>query len=452
MGRLRDNYTFLTQAPVHRVILTMAFPTVISMLVTSLYNLADTFFVSQINTQCTAAVGIVFCVVSVVQAIGFFFGHGSGNYISRMLGARKRLEAQIMATTGLVSSLSVGLLLLLAGHMFLQEIVQLLGSTPTIQPYAESYLGILLVGAPLMTGTLTLNNQMRFQGNASYSMIGILAGTLLNVVLDPLFIFVLHWGIEGAAWATVISQMCSFVMLLTLSRKNGGLGISLRRFVPSPSLFREIIMGGTPSLLRQGLSAISVASLNVAAAVYGDAAIAGMSIVGRCCFFVFAVIIGFGQGFQPLCGFCYGARLYGRVKEGFVYCAKLGTCFLAVCSVFGFMFAESIITMFRNDLEVVQVGAAALRWQMVTFVLLPTIGLSNMMLQTIRKPWQANLAAASRSGLFFIPLIWLLPQYLGLAGVEMCQALADICSFALCLPLALRAFREMQKNDMVHSL
>lgn len=452
MGRLRDNYTFLTQAPVHRVILTMAFPTVISMLVTSLYNLADTFFVSQINTQCTAAVGIVFCVVSVVQAIGFFFGHGSGNYISRMLGARKRLEAQIMATTGLVSSLSVGLLLLLAGHMFLQEIVQLLGSTPTIQPYAESYLGILLVGAPLMTGTLTLNNQMRFQGNASYSMIGILAGTLLNVVLDPLFIFVLHWGIEGAAWATVISQMCSFVMLLTLSRKNGGLGISLRRFVPSPSLFREIIMGGTPSLLRQGLSAISVASLNVAAAVYGDAAIAGMSIVGRCCFFVFAVIIGFGQGFQPLCGFCYGARLYGRVKEGFVYCAKLGTCFLAVCSVLGFMFAESIITMFRNDLEVVQVGAAALRWQMVTFVLLPTIGLSNMMLQTIRKPWQANLAAASRSGLFFIPLIWLLPQYLGLAGVEMCQALADICSFALCLPLALRAFREMQKNDMVHSL
>lgn len=452
MGRLRDNYTFLTQAPVHRVILTMAFPTVISMLVTSLYNLADTFFVSQINTQCTAAVGIVFCVVSVVQAIGFFFGHGSGNYISRMLGARKRLEAQIMATTGLVSSLSVGLLLLLAGHMFLQEIVQLLGSTPTIQPYAESYLGILLVGAPLMTGTLTLNNQMRFQGNASYSMIGILAGTLLNVVLDPLFIFVLHWGIEGAAWATVISQMCSFVMLLTLSRKNGGLGISLRRFVPSPSLFHEIIMGGTPSLLRQGLSAISVASLNVAAAVYGDAAIAGMSIVGRCCFFVFAVIIGFGQGFQPLCGFCYGARLYGRVKEGFVYCAKLGTCFLAVCSVFGFMFAESIITMFRNDLEVVQVGAAALRWQMVTFVLLPTIGLSNMMLQTIRKPWQANLAAASRSGLFFIPLIWLLPQYLGLAGVEMCQALADICSFALCLPLALRAFREMQKNDMIHSL
>ncbi len=452
MGRLRDNYTFLTQAPVHRVILTMAFPTVISMLVTSLYNLADTFFVSQINTQCTAAVGIVFCVVSVVQAIGFFFGHGSGNYISRMLGARKRLEAQIMATTGLVSSLSVGLLLLLAGHMFLQEIVQLLGSTPTIQPYAESYLGILLVGAPFMTGTLTLNNQMRFQGNASYSMIGILAGTLLNVVLDPLFIFVLHWGIEGAAWATVISQICSFVMLLTLSRKNGGLGISLRRFVPSPSLFREIIMGGTPSLLRQGLSAISVASLNVAAAVYGDAAIAGMSIVGRCCFFVFAVIIGFGQGFQPLCGFCYGARLYGRVKEGFVYCAKLGTCFLAVCSVFGFMFAESIITMFRNDLEVVQVGAAALRWQMVTFVLLPTIGLSNMMLQTIRKTWQANLAAASRSGLFFIPLIGLLPQYLGLAGVEMCQALADICSFALCLPLALRAFREMQKNDLIHSL
>lgn len=448
----RDNYKFLTQAPVHRVILTMAVPTIISMLVTSFYNMADTFFVSKINTQCTAAVGIVFSVMSVVQAIGFFFGHGSGNYISRKLGARQVDDARTMSATGFCYSLSFGILLAVLGHVFIEQIAVLLGSTPTILPYTKRYLGIVLLGAPFMTASLTMNNQMRFQGNAAFAMYGIITGAVVNVMLDPLLIFVFNMGISGAAWATVISQSCSFFILLYMTRKNGGIRINVRNYSPRLSYVKEIIFGGTPSLSRQGLAAFSTIALNVAAGAYGDAAIAGMSIVTRFCFFIFAIIIGLGQGFQPLCGFCYGAKLYARVKEGFFYCIKIGTIFLAICAVIGFSFSDEIIALFRDDLEVVSVGSAALRWQMLTFVLLPTIGLTNMFLQTIRKPIRANIAAMARSGLFFIPLVYILPIYWGLLGVEMCQAVSDICSFAVCAPLAWSAFAEMRREALSNNI
>ncbi len=442
----RDNFTFLTQAPVHRVVLTMAVPTILSMLVTSFYNMADTYFVSKINTQCTAAVGVVFSMMSAIQATGFFFGHGSGNYISRKLGARETSDARAMAATGFVYSFLFGALIALIGHLFLTKMAIWLGSTPTILPYTKEYLGTVLLGTPFMTTSLTLNNQMRLQGNAAYAMYGIFTGAVLNVLLDPLLIFVLNMGISGAAWATVISQMCSFGILLYMTRKNGGIRIQLRHFSPRLSLVKEIIFGGTPSLSRQGLAAFSTVALNVAAGAYGDAAIAGMSIVTRFCFFIFAIIIGLGQGFQPLCGFCYGAKLYARVKEGYLFCIRLGSAFLFCCAVLGTIFSEQIVSFFRHDPEVVAVGVSALRWQMLTFILLPTIGLTNMLMQTTRKPIRANIAAAARSGLFFIPLVLILPHFFGLQGVEMCQAVSDVCSFAVCVPIAMSAFREMRED------
>lgn len=441
----RDNFTFLTQAPVHRVVLTMAVPTTLSMLVTSFYNMADTYFVSKINTQCTAAVGVVFSVMSAIQAVGFFFGHGSGNYISRKLGARETSDARAMAATGFVYSFSLGAIIALAGHLLLTKAALWLGSTPTILPYTKEYLGTVLLGTPFMTASLTLNNQMRLQGNAAYAMYGIFTGAALNVLLDPLFIFAFGMGIGGAAWATVVSQVCSFLILLYMTRKNGGIRIRLSQFSPRLSLVKEIIFGGTPSLSRQGLAAFSTVALNVAAGAYGDAAIAGMSIVTRFCFFIFAIIIGLGQGFQPLCGFCYGAKLYARVKEGYLFCIRMGTVFLSCCAVVGTVFSAQIVSFFRHDPEVVAVGVNALRWQMLTFILLPTIGLTNMLMQTIRKPIRANIVAAARSGLFFIPLILTLPHFLGLRGVEMCQAVSDVCSFAVCVPIAMSAFREMNQ-------
>ena len=443
MDKRQDNFVFLTQAPVHKVVLTMAVPTIISMLVTNLYNMADTIFVGKINTQCTAAVGISFSVMAIIQAIGFFFGHGSGNYISRKLGAREWGPARKMAATGFFYSVCFGCVITLCGLLFLTPISLLLGSTPTILPYTERYLGIVLLGAPFMTGALTLNNQMRFQGNALFAMYGILAGALLNIALDPLLIFGLGMGIEGAAVATLVSQTGSFVLLYVMSRRGQNIRINLRKITFSTTFMKEIFMGGTPSLSRQGLGSIATILLNVAAGAYGDAAIAGMSIVNRISFFVYSAVIGLGQGFQPLCGFCYGAGLYGRVREGFMYCVKLGTLFLTACAVAGFIFSEEMIRLFRDDVEVIGVGITALRWQLVAYPLITYIVVTNMLLQTIRKAGRANIVAASRSGLFFIPLILILPHFLGLPGVEMCQAIADICAFAISYPIAYVTFKEM---------
>ena len=446
MKKSRDNYTFLTNTPVHKVIFSMAIPTIISMLSTSMYNLADTYFVGTINTQCTAAVGISFSVMSVIQAIGFFFGHGSGNYVARKLGAKQDDLARKMASTGVVLSFLTGLLIALLGHFFITPLAIFLGSTPTILPYTERYLGIVMLGAPFMTMSLTLNNLMRFQGNTMYAMRGITSGVLLNLVLAPLLIFVFEMGITGAAVATLISQTFGCLMLLWLTTKGQNIRIHLRNFTPSKALAKEIIFGGTPSLSRQGLGSVSTLMLNVAAGAYGDAAIAGMSIVTRICFFTYAVVIGLGQGFQPLCGFCYGAKLYGRVRDAFYFCIKCGTIFLAACAIIGFAFSEVIIEQFRSDPDVIRVGSAALKWQVVSFPLVSTIVLTNMLTQTIRKPIRANLVAAARSGLFFIPLICILPHFFGLLGVEMCQAWADVCSFLMAVPIACSAFSDMRRE------
>lgn len=444
MKKSRDNYTFLTHAPIHRVIFTMAIPTIISMLSTSMYNLADTYFVGSINTQSVAAVGISFAVMSVIQAIGFFYGHGAGNYISRKLGAKEIDLAKKMAATGFVLSFLTGLLIAILGQIFLTPLSIALGSTPTILPYTERYLGIILLGAPFMTTSLTLNNLMRFQGNTMYAMRGIMSGVLLNLILAPLLILYFEMGITGAAIATLISQTFGCVMLFWMTHKGQNIRIQLHNFTPSKAFAKEICFGGTPSLSRQGLGSISTLVLNVAAGAYGDAAIAGMSIVTRIAFFTYAVVIGLGQGFQPLCGFCYGAKLYSRVKEAFYFCIKCGTIFLSVCAIIGFIFSEPIIELFRSDPEVVNVGSAALRWQVISFPLVATIVLTNMLMQTIRKPIRANLVAAARSGLFFIPLIFVLPHFFGLLGVEMCQAWADVCSFLMAIPIAMSAFRDMR--------
>ena len=296
-----------------------------------------------------------------------------------------------------------------------------------------------------MTTSLTLNNMMRFQGNTMYAMKGIMSGVLLNLILAPLLILYFELGITGAAIATLISQCFGCCILFWMTHKGQNIRINLRNFTPSKTFAKEIIFGGTPSLSRQGLGSIATLVLNVAAGAYGDAAIAGMSIVTRISFFTYAVVIGLGQGFQPLCGFCYGAKLYNRVKEAYYYCIKCGTIFLAICAVIGIIFSEPIIELFRDDAKVIEVGAMALKWQVISFPLVATIVLTNMLMQTIRKPIRANIVAAARSGLFFIPLIFILPHFFGLLGVEMCQAWADFCSFAIAIPIAWSAFRDMRK-------
>ena len=441
-----DNYTFLTQAPVHRVIVTMAIPTIISMLVTGLYNIADTFFVGKIDTQATAAVGVVFSLMFFVQAMGFFFGHGSGNYISRELGARRHENAVKMASTGFFSSFFFGLVILVLGEIFLTPLSLMLGSTATILPYTEDYMQVILLGAPFLTSSLTLNNQMRLQGNANFAMYGIVTGAILNVLLDPFFIFTCELGVSGAAWVTVVGQVVSFVILFFMARKGENIAIRFRNFSPSIQRYKEIFYGGSPSMMRQGLACVATMSLNFAAGAYGDSAIAAMSIVSRIAMLSFAVVIGLGQGFQPVCGFCYGAGLYGRLKEAYKFTVTIGTFFLIVLAIIGWMISGTLIGVFRDDPEVIAIGIVALRWQLCVFPVNALILASNMLAQTCRKPWRANILAAARQGLFFIPLIFILPSYFGLLGVEMCQAVSDVLSFTLTVPIVIYTFREFSRE------
>ena len=442
-----EKRTYMLETPVKKLVCTLAGPTILSMLITSFYNMADTFFVGKINTQATGAVGVVFSMIAIIQAIGFFFGHGSGNYISRKLGSGEMDEAEKMSAVGFFSAFIAGIVLMAAGLIFVKPLAYALGSTDTILPYTISYLGIILLGAPAMTSSLVLNNQMRFQGSAFYAMIGIVSGAVLNIILDPVLIFSCNLGITGAALATVISQYISFILLILMIRRGGNIQIRFSNFKPNLHYYKEIIRGGTPSLCRQGLASVATICLNHAAGGYGDAAIAGMSIVSRVAMFANSALIGFGQGFQPVCGFNYGAGKYERVLEAFWFCVKYALLFLLAVGAAGIIFAPEVVALFRKgDPEVISVGASALRYQAIAFPLNAWIVMCNMMLQSIGKGLKASIVASARQGLCFIPLIYILPYFLGLTGVEICQAVSDVFTLAISIPIGLSVVHEMQKS------
>lgn len=441
---MRNKHEFLTSGPIARVIGTMAVPTIISMMVTSLYNIVDTYFVSQINTQATAAVGVVFTVMTVFQAIGFFFGHGSGNYMSISLGANDRHEAEKMAVTGLMYALVISLLLAIAAFIMSGPLCMGLGCTPTVLPYAEQYIKPVLIGAPFSVCSFVMNVQLRQQGSASYGLVGMMSGAVLNIALDPLFIFVLGLGIRGASLATMISQMVSVAVLFYMTTRGDNVHLHLRNIRLSPKYVAGIFTGGTPSLTRQILNSISTLLLNIAASAYGDEAIAAMTIVTRITFMVNSAVIGLGQGYQPLCGFCFGAKRYDRLIKGYWFCVAVGTAFLSAVALAGSLFSGEIIALFRDDEGVIAIGSRALRYHMMTYPLGAVIMLSNMAMQSIRKPVRATILAAGQRGMFFVPFLLILPRYMGLEGVVVSQPLADVCAFALSLPVALYTFRSLR--------
>ena len=442
-----DKYTQMTTAPIPGLVTRLAVPTIISMLVTAFYNMADTFFVGRIGTSASAAVGVVFSLMAIIQACGFFFGHGSGNYISRALGAHDDADAARMAATGFFCAMIAGAVLAVAGIACIRPLARLLGSTETILPYAVDYMRVILIGAPWMMASLVLNNQLRFQGSAFYSMIGIATGAIINIGLDPLLIFACKMGIAGAALATILSQFVSFCLLLAGTRKGGNLRVRFKNFTPTGKYLLAIVNGGMPSLCRQGLNSVGTICLNFGAGAYGDAAIAAMSIVGRLVLFANSCVIGFGQGFQPVCGFCYGAKKYDRVKEAFWFCVKTATIFLCCAAVIGFAFAPALVEIFRKgDADVRAIGAVALRAQCLTFPLSAWITLCNMMMQTIGKSVRASFLAMARQGLFFIPAVLILPRFMGLSGLQISQPVADVVTFLVAIPLQMATFREMDRE------
>ena len=438
----------LREAPVRGLILRLAIPTIASMLISAFYNVADAWFVGRLDTASVAAVGVAFPVMAVIQATGFFFGHGSGNTLARMLGAGDRHGARRMAAVGLVCSVLAGCILAAVGLLFLRPLTLAIGSPADLLPVAAPYVAIVLLGAPPMCAALTLNNQLRFQGKATLAMVGIVVGAVLNCLLDPLFIFVFDWGVAGAAAATALSQTVSFLLLWRLNRRAAVVPVRLRAFAPTRAALGEIVRGGAPSFFRQGLACVAMAALNHAAAAYGAAALAGMGIVTRLTQFFGSALIGLGQGFQPVCAFAYGAKLWRRVYEGFRFLVAAGGAFLALVSAICWIWAPEVVNCFQTgDPLVTQVGASALRWQMGTLVLSAWIVPCNMMMQAIRKPIRASLLASSRQGLCFLPAIALLPLCFGLNGVVAAQSLADLLAALLALPLTLPTLLPLRRGE-----
>lgn len=444
-----EKLRYMTETPIPRLVFTLSAPTIVSMLITALYNMADTYFVGLIgNPSATAAVGVCFPLMAVLQAVGFMFGHGSGNYISRALGAQDQENATRMASTGFFLALLCGVGITVLGVALLQPLVWVLGSTPTIAPFARGYAFYILLGSPWLVASLVLNNQIRFQGNAVFSMVGVAAGAVLNVGLDPLFIFTLGMGVSGAALATIISQLVSFVLLMAGTHRGGCIRIAFKNFAPTRERWRSIFQGGIPSLLRQGLASVATVALNFMAGGFGDTAVAAMSIVTRVMQFAVSAVIGFGQGFQPICGFNYGAKRFDRVRGSFWFSAKLSFGVLLAAATCAMLFAPSIVELFlRGNAEVTAIGALSLRLQCVMLPFNGFLILSNMMLQTMGLAREASLVAVSRQGMFFIPAVLLLPRLLGLLGVQLAQPVGDICALVMTVPMALRVLNNLKREE-----
>ena len=447
ISKAQDNkFIMMTTQPVSSLVSRLAVPSIVTMMISAIYNMADTFFVARLDIQSPAAVGVVFSYMAFIQAVAFFFGQGSANYISRALGAKDRENALLIASTGFFTSLIVGIIIGIAGYIYMEELLRLLGSTDTIMPYAKSYLIYILIGTPLIMCSFVLNNQMRFQGNAWLGTAGIATGAVLNIILDPVFIFVLDLKVAGAALATMISQCVSFVILLRMTGRGDELPISIRNFRPTFAQYREIAAGGFPSLSRQGLASVAVAYMNQLAGFYGDLAIAAFSVVNRIIMFSTSIVLGFGQGFQPVCGFNFGAKLYDRVKHAFWFSAAVTTIYGAVMSLIGYVFAERIIALFRpDDAELIALGAKALRYECYVYTFVGFITMTNMFTQNTRKTIRASILASSRQGVILALTLYFGRKYFGLDGIAMAQPSADFLTLLLAVPFALSALREMKE-------
>ena len=447
-SRASSQYNRMTEESIPRLIVRLSIPPILSMLVTNIYNHVDTAFVGQLGTSESAAVGIVFGFMSILQAVGFMFGQGAGSITARLLGARDDRNASRVASTGIVCSVLLGAIISLTAFPLHHWIILTLGSTETIYPHARSYLLTILFAAPFMTGGYTLNNLLRYEGKASLGMIGLMSGAILNIALDPILMFVLHMGVAGAALATAASQVISFLILLSMFLRGRTVTrLSLKQFDPRPRVIGDIMTTGLPSMLRQVLNSVASILLNSSAAVYGDAAVAAMSIVGRISFFVFALALGIGQGFQPVCAYNVGAKKYLRLRSAYRVTVMLSEAILIVSAVLTLLFSGNLIAVFRNDPDVISIGTRALQLQMITILFLPFSMSTEMLYQSTGHRLGASFLSSARSGLFFIPSLILLSRLRGLAGIQEAQPLAYLLAFPLALFFMLRFMRRLPKAD-----
>lgn len=443
LDKTEEKYIRLTTRPLFPLLTALSAPAVASMLITAVYNAADSYFVSTVNDSAVGSIGVVFSFMAVLQAVGFMFGHGAGNYMSRELGKKNYDGAGRLAVTAFVLSFLTGLVIGVAGLVFLEPLARFLGSTDTILPYAKNYLKYILIAAPFQTASLTLNNQLRFQGNTKHGLIGLGVGAVLNMGLDPLFISGLGMNTDGAGLATMISQIVSFVILVFCTFIGGNMPMKLSRFTLTKAFAKEIFTGGIPSLGRQTIGSVATVLLNFSLKPYGDCAIAAMTVVARITQILLSVLIGLGQGFQPVCGMNYGAEKYDRVIKAFKITVLSGTVVLTLGAVFGCVFAEPLVRVFANEDETIRIAARALRFQLVPAAFSAFYMIGSMLLQNLGRSAKATVLAVSRQGIVFLPLILVLPRIFGLTGALLCQPISDVISIFMSLPMLLPELKKL---------
>lgn len=441
-------YDKMIHTPVSKLVIILGIPTTISMLVTNIYNMADTFFVGKLGNSASGAVGILFGLMAIIQAVGFMFGHGAGSIVARKLGEQDVEHAGIYASLSFFASLIAGVAITIFGLIFINPMMRLLGSTETILPYARSYGIYILLAAPVMMASFVLNNLLRYEGKAYLAMIGLTIGGCLNIIGDPILIFGFDMGIAGAGLSTAISQCISFAILLSMFlRGKTQSRLSLSKIRGHEKKLLLIMQTGFPSLIRQGLNSVSTMVLNGLAGLYGDAAVAAMSIVNRISFFIFAVGLGIGQGFQPVSAFNYGAKKYERVRKAFYFTWSAGEIFLGVLAVVGIFISGNLVGIFRDDPQVIQIGTVALRFQLAALFFQPLTIFASMLFQSIGENRSATFLSMLRSGLLFVPLIIVLSKIMGLLGIQMAQTLADVIAFVITLPLTIRFLKKLPKEE-----
>ena len=443
-----QNLSYMLTSPISSLVIKMAIPSIIGMLILSVYSLVDIYFVSKLGASASAAVGIVFSIMTLVQAMGFMLGTGGGSIISRKLGGGDIEKADKVASVTFFSAIVAGFLVMIFGLVFKTDLMKLLGATDTIIPYAKDFAHYILLASPIMCCSFVLNIMLRSQGKANLSMIGLGSGAILTIILDPIFIFVLKLGISGAAIATFLGQTLSFLVLLALyQRGNKFAKIRFSLFVSSfKEVIPKIIKNGSATFLRQSLVMIANILINIHARPYGDEVLASFSITSRIFVLVISVMFGLGQGFQPVAGFCYGANRLDRVKKAYNFTVIVSFFIQLMLGFSLFYFSSHIMGFFQSNSNVIKTGSEIIRYFALSLPFLPFAVITNMLFQATGQYKQGIFLASCRQGIFFIPLIFVLPRIFGISGLELCQPIANILTAITSIPFAIFFFNKMSKK------
>ncbi|MCH4887638.1 MATE family efflux transporter [Acidaminobacter sp. JC074] len=446
----QERAKLMGQEKIPKVLMKLALPAIIGMMVSAIYNLVDTLFVSMLGTIAISAVSVVYPMFMLLSAIGLMFGIGGASFVSRLLGKDNKEKAEEVATTTVLTSAGTSILVTIFLIVFLQPVLKMFGATPDIMPSALSYGRVLVFGSAFTILNMTFNNLLRAEGSAKYSMIGLSLGAVLNIILDPIFIFVFDFGVSGAAIATVISQAISTVVLISFFlRKKTVIHLSLKKFKPSTETYSELFKIGIPTFIRQFLMSFSMGLLNTAASPYGAEAIASLGIVTKVFSLVAMVIFGYAQGFQPVAGYNYGAGYTDRLKEAIRFSLIVTSIFCTVSTLVYFTFTPQIISIFSSDPKVVEISIRAMRAMVLFFPLFGFQTVYGTLFQALGKGKEAATLSLSRQGIFFIPAILILPQVFQLDGVLFAQPFADLCTILLTAVLAIRVHKEINQISPV---